>query len=190
MPAKSTFKIIVAGDGGVGKTTLLHRYIENRFKFDTKMTIGVEIFNKIVNFERDSYCSLQIWDFSGQERFKFLLDSFVMGAKGALVLFDLTKSPRFLERIDGWVNLIEKQNKNVPMVLIGTKADLEDKILIKEEEISNIMEKYNFLQFFTTSSKTGLNVNEAFYFLTLELNKRIQLTYSDFLSNERILKNE
>ncbi|MHA2390755.1 MAG: Rab family GTPase [Promethearchaeota archaeon] len=187
MPAKSTFKIIVAGDGGVGKTTLLHRYIENRFKFDTKMTIGVEIFNKIVNFGTGSYCSLQIWDFSGQERFKFLLDSFVMGTRGALVLFDLTRSPRFLERIDGWVNLIERQNKKIPMVLIGTKADLEEKILVNEDAISNLMTKHNFLKYYTTSSKTGLNVNEAFYFLTLELNKQIELAYNGFFSNQKMV---
>ncbi|MFX1323354.1 MAG: Rab family GTPase [Promethearchaeota archaeon] len=186
MPAKSTFKIIVAGDGGVGKTTLLHRYIENRFKFDTKITIGVEIFNKMITFETGSYCSLQIWDFSGQDRFKFLLDSFVLGAKGALVLFDLTKSPRFLEKIDGWVNLIRKHNKNVPMVLIGTKADLEDKLLVGEDDISDLMKKHNFLQYFTTSSKTGLNVNEAFYFLTLELNKRIDQFYANFLSRKEL----
>ncbi|MFW9822584.1 MAG: Rab family GTPase [Candidatus Thorarchaeota archaeon] len=185
MPAKSTFKIIVAGDGGVGKTTLLHRYIENRFYFDTKMTIGVEIFNKIITFEKGSYCSLQIWDFSGQERFRFLLDSFVMGAKGALVLFDLTKNPRLLERIDDWVNLIQKQNKDTPMVLVGTKADLEDKIIVGEEAISNLMARHNFLQFFTISSKTGLNVNEAFNVLTLELNKRIDLVYSGILSTQR-----
>jgi small GTP-binding protein len=182
MPAKSTFKIIVAGDGGVGKTTLLHRYIENRFSFDTKMTIGVEIFNKVINFESGSYCSLQIWDFSGQERFKFLLDSFVMGARGALVLFDLTKSPRFLASIDDWVKIIGKQNQEIPMVLIGTKADLEDKILVREDSISNLMEKYHFLKYFTTSSKTGLNVNEAFHCLTFELNRRIKVIYNDFLS--------
>ncbi|MFX0081421.1 MAG: Rab family GTPase [Candidatus Hodarchaeota archaeon] len=178
MPAKSTFKIIVAGDGGVGKTTLLHRYIENRFKFDTKMTIGVEIFNKVLTFATGASTSLQIWDFSGQERFRFLLDSFVMGAKGALVLFDLTKNPRFLERIDDWVDLIEQQNKTIPMVLIGTKADLEDKILVREEEILNLMEKHKFLKYFTTSSKTGLNVNEAFYFLTSILNRQIELVYN------------
>ncbi|MHA2008819.1 MAG: Rab family GTPase [Promethearchaeota archaeon] len=171
MPNKPMFKVIVAGDGGVGKTTLLHKYIEDRFNFDTKMTIGVEIFRKSLTFKTGANCILQIWDFSGQERFKFLLNNFVRGTKGALLLFDLTKRPRFLTRIDDWVNMILTQNKNIPMVLIGTKADLENKILVTEDAISNLMERHNFLKYFLTSSKTGLNVNEAFQFLTLELIK-------------------
>ena len=182
MPSKSTFKIIVAGDGGVGKTTLLYRYVEDRFSYDTKMTIGVEIFNKTLKFDSGSSCALQIWDFSGQERFQFLLQNFVMGARGALVLFDLTKSPRFLTRVDDWVEIVQSQNKNIPMVLVGTKADLEDKILIRNDEILNLMEKYNFLRYFVTSSKTGLNVSEAFNLLTITLIKEIEEKYSNYLS--------
>jgi small GTP-binding protein len=182
LPSKSTFKIIIAGDGGVGKTTLLYRYVEDRFKTDTKMTIGVEIFRKTLIFDSGSSCALQIWDFSGQERFKFLLQNFVMGASGALVLFDLTKRPKSLARIDDWVRIVQSQKKNIPMVLVGTKADLEEKILINQDAVSNLMEKYNFLTYFITSSKTGLNISQPFNLLTLELVKGIEKTYSKFLS--------
>jgi small GTP-binding protein len=180
VPSKSTFKIVVAGDGGVGKTTLLYRYVEDRFSFDTKMTIGVEIFRKTLIFDSGSSCALQIWDFSGQERFQFLVQNFVMGAKGALVLFDLTKSPRFLTRVDDWVEIVQSQNKDIPMVLVGTKADLEDKITITQDAIFNLMEKHNFLKYYTTSSKTGLNVSEAFNLLTSKLVKSIEERYSWF----------
>ncbi|MHA1883462.1 MAG: Rab family GTPase [Promethearchaeota archaeon] len=180
MPSKTTFKIVVAGDGGVGKTTLLYRYVEDRFSFNTKMTIGVEIFRKNLIFDSGSSCALQIWDFSGQERFQFLVQNFVMGAKGALVLFDLTKSPRSLTRVDDWVEIVQSQNKNIPMVLVGTKADLEDKIIITQDAIFNLMEKHKFLKYYITSSKTGLNVSEAFNLLTSELVKSIEERYSWF----------
>ncbi|MHA2400573.1 MAG: Rab family GTPase [Promethearchaeota archaeon] len=180
MPSKTTFKIVVAGDGGVGKTTLLYRYVEDRFSFDTKMTIGVEIFRKTLTFDSGSSCALQIWDFSGQERFQFLIQNFVMGAKGALVLFDLTKSPRFLTRVDDWVEIVKSQNKNIPMVLVGTKADLKEKILINEDAVLDLMEKHNFLNYYLTSSKTGFNVSEAFNLLTSELVRRIEERYSWF----------
>ena len=70
-----TFKVILAGDGGVGKTTLVNRYIEDKFELDTKMTVGVNILNKNVVIGDEINCALQIWDFGGQERFRFFLDS-------------------------------------------------------------------------------------------------------------------
>ncbi len=95
MPKKYILKILTAGEGGVGKTTLLHRYVEGKFSGDTKMTIGVEFFLKEMELDGNQ-CTLQLWDFGGQERFRFLLDSYVMGAKGALLMFDLTR-PMTLE---------------------------------------------------------------------------------------------
>ena len=85
-------KILTAGEGGVGKTTLLHKYIKGEFLADTKMTIGVEFFLKEMNVDGFDVI-LQLWDFGGQERFRFLLESYVTGARGALLMFDLTSKP-------------------------------------------------------------------------------------------------
>lgn len=90
-------KIITAGDGGVGKTTLLYRYIEGRFLANTRMTIGVEFFLKELNIEGKKIL-LQVWDFGGQDHFRPLLKNYAVGARGALLLFDLTR-PSSLERI-------------------------------------------------------------------------------------------
>ena len=70
---KYILKILLAGEGGVGKTTLLHRYVEGKFSAETRMTIGVEFFLKEVEID-SHYCTLQLWDFGGQERFRFLLE--------------------------------------------------------------------------------------------------------------------
>ena len=86
-----TYKIIVGGDAAVGKTTLLRRYVENLFVENSIMTVGVDIHKKTIKINKGLICDLQIWDFGGQERFRFFLDSFVLGANGALLLFDLTR---------------------------------------------------------------------------------------------------
>jgi GTP-binding nuclear protein Ran len=86
--ASFTFKIIAAGDGGVGKTTMFRKYITGQFDFETKMTIGVEIFNKDHVIENGRIAALQLWDFGGQERFRFFLDNFVLGANGVFLMFD------------------------------------------------------------------------------------------------------
>ena len=88
------FKILVGGDGAVGKTTLLRKYVDGTFDESSIATVGVDFFIKQVVYENIGSCTLQIWDLGGQERFRHLLESFIMGAKGALLLFDLTRMPK------------------------------------------------------------------------------------------------
>ncbi len=96
-------KIITAGDGGVGKTTLLYRYVEGKFLTDTKATLGVEFFWKVFN-TNDKQIDLQLWDFGGQQVFRHILKNYASGAHGALLLFDLTNNSS-LEQIDEWVDI-------------------------------------------------------------------------------------
>ncbi|TFG19534.1 MAG: GTP-binding protein [Promethearchaeota archaeon] len=157
------FKLITAGQGGVGKTTMLHRYIEGTFLYDTKMTIGVEIFNKEFQ-HRGADISLQLWDFGGQERFRFFLDSFVMGAAGAFLMFDLTRFDS-LEGLHDWIGIVRKDNPTLPLVLLGSKYDLIENshgMVIPEESIKYFMDQYNIRSFLRVSAKSGLNVEEAF----------------------------
>ncbi|MBA7630506.1 hypothetical protein ES703_38028 [subsurface metagenome] len=88
MSKPKLLKVITAGDGGVGKTTLLYRYVEGRFLADTKMTLGVEFFLKEINI-RGETVNLQVWDFGGQDHFRPLLKDYSVGAKGALLLLTL-----------------------------------------------------------------------------------------------------
>ena len=157
-------KILTSGDGGVGKTTLLHKYIEGKFLEDTKMTIGVEFFLKELNVDGFNVI-LQLWDFGGQERFRFLLENYVTGARGALLMFDLTRTMT-LENIEEWVNICRSKDPNLPILFLGTKADLADEHNIEENYIQYYKEKYNLFDYMSTSSLTGLNVENTFESLT------------------------
>lgn len=175
---KFTFKICVLGDGGTGKTTLLQRYIDNTFNIETKMTIGVEVFRKHLILGEDLDCDLQIWDFGGQERFRFFQDSFVLGAHGAIVALDLTARLMSINHLPEWINLAKKYEKDIPLILIGTKADLDEKIMIQDEYAQSIKEEHNFLEYIKTSSKSGLNVEKVFERLVIQMIRR---TGKDFL---------
>ena len=160
MPKSKVLKTIITGEGGVGKTTLLHRYIEGRFDANTRLTIGVEFFLKELTIDEDSIF-LQIWDFGGQERFRFLLSNYAKGAKGALLLFDLTR-PLTLNTLEEWVNICRSDDPDIPILLIGSKADLEEMITVNEELIESLKSEFQFFDYVRISSKTGENVKEVF----------------------------
>lgn len=167
------FKVLTSGEGGVGKTTLLHKYVEGTFSAETKMTIGVEFFLKELVVDGRNIV-LQLWDFGGQERFRFLLESYVLGARGALLMFDLTRTMT-LEKIDDWVKIVRRESPDLPVLFLGTKADLVENVIIDEDYIEEIKERYNFYDYFVISSKTGLNVERSFESITKEIIRRIFL---------------
>jgi len=164
------FKIVTAGDGGVGKTTLLHRYVENEFLFDTKMTIGVGFFQKYLTVGNLEDISLQLWDFGGEEHFRVFLDSYMLGASGALLLFDLTR-PKTLNKFDEWVKIIRKHDKTLPIVLLGTKLDLKEYLSVTDDIAINLKDQYEFIDYIKVSSKTGHKVEKVFQILTQEIIK-------------------
>jgi len=167
MPKSILLKVITAGEGGVGKTTLLHRYIEGKFLADTRMTIGVEFFLKELKIGGKKVL-LQVWDFGGQDHFRPILKNYAKGARGALLLFDLTRISS-LQNIDQWVNICREENPGIPIIFLGTKLDLEDKISVDDSYALKFKEEYNFFDYLKISSKTGENVNLAFELLAKKL---------------------
>ncbi len=163
-------KVLTAGEGGVGKTTLLHKYIEGQFLSETKMTIGVEFFLKELNVDGWDII-LQLWDFGGQERFRFLLDSYVTGAKGALLMFDLTR-PMTLENLQEWVNIVRRGDNSIPILFIGTKLDLENDIMVDDDYALQFRERFNLFDYLKVSSKSGNNVMESFELITRKILER------------------
>jgi small GTP-binding protein len=156
------FKILLAGDGGVGKTTLLRRYVNGVFDESTIQTVGVDFFLKEMHFEDlNASCTLQLWDLGGQERFRHILESFVMGARGALLLFDLTNMPK-IETILNWVNIVRSHDINLPILFVGTKLDLSDLIAVDDNSALDIKNTFKMIDFLKTSSKTGHNVELVF----------------------------
>ena len=170
MTKKFILKILTAGEGGVGKTTLLHRFVEGQFSADTKMTIGVEFFLKEIVLD-GKQCTLQLWDFGGQERFRFLLESYVLGAKGALLMFDLTR-PMTLENLQQWVTICRKGDENLPILFLGTKIDLANDIMVDDDYALSFQEKFKLFDYMKISSKSGENVLEAFELLTKKILER------------------
>ncbi len=154
------FKVLTAGDGGVGKTTLLHRYIHDTFVANTSMTLGVEFFTKELEFEEASVM-LQLWDFGGQEQFRFMLERYALGAKGALIVFDLTRYFT-IESIEEWVRICKKGDDNIPIILVGSKLDLVEDVVVDDQSALEIKERFNFIDYIKCSSKTGEGVEEIF----------------------------
>jgi small GTP-binding protein len=160
LPSQYIYKLVVAGEGGVGKTTLVIRYCEGIFKHDTRTTVGVGFASKEVKVDDESI-KLQIWDFGGEERFRFILPQYCKGANAAILAFDTTRF-QSLKNLPEWVNIIRKNSGEVPIVLVGTKVDVEEKRTVKTDEGEAFAKKNKIDSYFDVSSKTGLNVNNVF----------------------------
>jgi small GTP-binding protein len=158
-------KIVVAGDGGVGKTSLLNRYISSEFMECIKLTVGTGFFTQVFDC-CGSIIKLQLWDFGGEERFRFLLPDYCKGARGVLLTFDLTDYTT-LQSIDEWIQIIKENTTTPVVILVGTKADNAE--FLDEEVIKQFCIAHELDEFIPTSSKTGENVEFVFH----ELIRRI-----------------
>ena len=163
----ATYKMVIFGDAGCGKTTLTQRFLTNLFKSSTTMTIGVDFEVKSLEVN-EKKIKLQIWDFGGEERFRFLLPTYVRGANGALFMYDVTNYSS-LAHIDDWLMVIRKEIKadvHLPIIVVGGKADLlEDREVTGEEGI-NISKSRGVDGFIECSAKSGENVESTFEALT------------------------
>ena len=175
MTKKYVYKILVAGQGGVGKTTLLTRIVTGKFVQNTAMTIGVEfhLLNLTLGNEDDKVNTvIQLWDFGGQERFRFMLDSYVAGARGALLLYDMTRL-RTLDGLDEWVKIVRTHDPDLPILFVGTKLDRVEDITVSDDYAKEFLEPLNMFDHMKISSKDGTGVELAFKKITrkvLEIN--------------------
>ncbi len=154
-----TFKLIIAGDGGVGKTTLVNRYVNGTFISDTRLTVGVQFMIKCLELHGD-VITLQIWDFGGQDRFRFILPAYCRGAHGAIFMYDTTMLMT-LHHMDEWINVVRSQG-NIPVVAAGTKIDLVEDRAFAREEALEVASQFGIRDVIEVSSKTGMNVNALF----------------------------
>ncbi len=152
------FKITLFGPGGVGKTSLLLRYIKDYFGDDLKKTIGSNFLIKDVELEGKNV-RLLLWDIGGQPQFHKLRTIYFKGSNAALGVFDISSSQSLL-KIPGWVSSIKKTvKKTIPMLLLGNKVDLEREV--DREEAEDLAKRLN-CEYMETSAKTGENVEIAF----------------------------
>ncbi len=158
------YKICIFGESGVGKTTLARRYLNGYFEEDIKLTMGAELFVKYIIVENIRVV-LQIWDFGGEDDFKFLLPLYSKGSSGGIFMFDLSDKAS-LNRIGGWVEIFKKgsasSEKRIPILMVGGKLDLQDQIAITKREAKNIVKEHNLHKYIECSSKTGENIEIIF----------------------------
>jgi small GTP-binding protein len=156
-----SFKIILVGDSGVGKSCLSIKASRNYFEDFYSPTVGFEFLTFNVKVE-DQNIKLQIWDTCGQEVYRSLISSFYRSASLAIIVYSIDSEESF-SNIEKWLNDIKSQsNPNIKIFLIGNKADLEDKRQVTKESGENFF-KQNKLSYFTeTSAKTGFNVQNVF----------------------------
>ena len=165
------FKIVIIGDSGVGKSNLLSRYLKNEFSLDTKSTVGVEFATQrleIQNFK----VKVQIWDTAGQERYKSITNAYYKGAKGALLVYDITKKETF-ENIDKWIFELKRNgDEDLTLVLIGNKCDLESQREVCKTIGNDKARLYN-CAFIETSALSAENVEKAFSLMFNEIFNKV-----------------
>jgi Ras-related protein Rab-7A len=153
---RPVLKLIVVGDGGVGKTTLIHRYLTGIY-LDQRVTIGSGFATRAVEIE-DVTVVLTIWDFAGEERFRFLLPKYCQGAHGCLLTFDLTRPVTFFH-LDDWLKLVRANAGSIPMLLVGTKLDISPLTRTEAEAYVTVNGLNGYIE---TSAKDDVGVQETF----------------------------
>ncbi|MFX1457525.1 MAG: Rab family GTPase [Promethearchaeota archaeon] len=166
------FKVCIVGDFSVGKSTLLHQYLERRFLSNVQSTIGSNFFVKHLKLPKSNhYITLQIWDLAGQDHFKWVRRAFYKGAKGVVYVFDLTRKESF-SHIKQWKEEVEEITGFIPNVLVGNKSDLNENKIISVEDSDKLKQDIDASSFHETSAKLGTGVDDVFLKLSLEMNKK------------------
>ncbi len=162
MSAEYRFKIVMLGDGAVGKTAMTTRFTQNFFDADYKRTIGSDFAIKRLEIpDIDVKVTLQIWDLAGQPRFESVRQGFYRGARGGLLLYDVTRRRTFLN-VENWKNETYKNlAKEIPLILVANKVDLKESRVIASEEGEKYANENGFI-YTESSALTGENVEKAY----------------------------
>lgn len=190
MSSKSTFlKVVLLGDGGVGKSSLMNRFVSGKFDSQSFHTIGVEFLNKDVSVEGQSY-TLQIWDTAGQERFKSLRTPFYRGSDLCLLVYAVDDVESFknlaMWRKEFLYYADVREKDNFPFILLGNKIDVNERA-VSEEEAHHFCREIGGIPYYETSAKDSTNVDVAFNAAVKRLNELEQSkAKSDFLATEGV----
>ena len=165
---KNIIKIILLGEMSIGKTSIAVRFTDDYFPDpeSLKSTIGANFYAKLIEYNSANYL-IQLWDFGGQHIYRSFMSNLFIGASGGLFVFDLTNRDTFFDIVDFWIpetinktGLDEKLLKN-HFFLVGNKKDLADKRNVFADEISELVNKYDFM-YYETSAKLGWSIDELF----------------------------
>ena len=159
-PSKS-YKVLLLGNSSVGKTCILIRFSEDTFNDNYEVTIGLNYRIKTITLD-NTPIKMQIWDTSGEEKFKAIAKNFYRGAHGVLLVYDICQKNSFLD-VKSWIEQIieNADNDDIVMILCGNKCDNEKERKISKEEGENLAKNYG-IPFFECSAKNNFNINEIF----------------------------
>ncbi|OMJ95832.1 hypothetical protein SteCoe_732 [Stentor coeruleus] len=170
------FKLLLIGDSGVGKSSLLLRFSDNTYTESFIATIGVDFKIKTIDVE-SKVIKLQIWDTAGQEKFRTITSSYYRGAHGVIVVYDVTNRETF-NNVKNWMGEISRYaSENVNRLLIGNKCDCDSKKAVSTEEGKELADSLG-IPFMETSAKTSSNVEQSFFRMASEIKSRVAVTTS------------
>ena len=157
-------KLVIIGDSGVGKSNYLYRFVEGEFCPVHEATVGFDYKSKICYLPKSKKnVKFQIWDTAGQEKYMSINKNLFQRVQGIILMYDITVEKSY-ENLANWMTVVEQLAKNIPLILIGNKIDLEKERKISKEKGKEFAERYN-IDLFESSGKTGENVEESFIFL-------------------------
>ncbi|KAF5284645.1 hypothetical protein FQR65_LT13476 [Abscondita terminalis] len=180
------FKLLIIGDSGVGKSSLLLRFADNTFSGSYITTIGVDFKIRTVTIDGQRI-KLQIWDTAGQERFRTITSTYYRGTHGVIVVYDVTNGESFAN-VKRWLHEIEQNCDVVNRILVGNKNDCPDRKVVLTEDAKRFADTMG-IQLFETSAKDNINVEEMFVSVTrlvlrakLEMKERQNVTQNDVVN--------
>uniref|UniRef100_A0A3B5A2N8 Ras-related protein Rab n=2 Tax=Stegastes partitus TaxID=144197 RepID=A0A3B5A2N8_9TELE len=166
MQHERLLKVLVIGDLGVGKTSIIKRYVHQVFSQHYRATIGVDFALKVLNWDHNTVVRLQLWDIAGQERYGNMTRVYYREAVGALVVFDMTRSSTF-QAVLKWKGDLDSKvalsnGRSVPVVLLANKCDQRRHGLCpKLPKLENFSQEYGFVGWYETSAKDNTNIDAA-----------------------------
>eukprot|EP00744_Colponema_vietnamica_P024292 GILI01035426.1.p1 GENE.GILI01035426.1~~GILI01035426.1.p1 ORF type:complete len:228 (+),score=54.63 GILI01035426.1:45-728(+) len=169
---KYIWRVVIVGDSGVGKSGLLKRFTDNTFSHDTKSTIGVDFADRTLTVSSGDRVRAQIWDTAGQERYRGITQYYYRGAKGALVVYDVTSRESFQD-VEYWLSEVQKHAApEIVTLLIGNKCDLRESREVTVEEAAQFAQTHS-ISYLETSALDATNVDRAFQLCIEEIFKRV-----------------
>ena len=173
MSKPNIIKVVLLGSSGVGKSSILYRYVTNGWDDNNQATLGAAFMDKQVTYKKRSF-KFQIWDTAGQEKYAPLAQMYYRDANVAIMVFDVTSAESF-NNLKSWqTELIEKGPKNMILAVVGNKCDLVDQAVISTDEGEAFAKSCNAI-FMKTSAKENMNVTELFDKICDELINKLNI---------------